>query len=66
MKRQRHIQQVKEHNKNQQINERGGDKKSTGKTIQHNNSQSLGNKWSYRKIDFRHVLRRSKGCFKRT
>jgi hypothetical protein len=48
MKRQRHIQQVKEHNKNQQINERGGDKKSTGKTIQHNNSQSLGNKWSYR------------------
>lgn len=48
MKRQRHIQQVKEHNKNQQINERGGDKKSTGKTTQHNNSQSLGNKWSYR------------------
>ena len=48
MKRQRHIQQVKEHNKNQQTNERGGGKKSAGKTIQHNNSQSLGNKWSYR------------------
>ena len=45
---QRHIQQVKEHNKNQQTNERGGGRTSTGKIIQHNNSQSLGNKWIYR------------------
>jgi len=45
MKRQRHIQQMKEYNENQQTSERGGGRKSTGKTVQHKNSQCLGNKW---------------------